>query len=170
MLALVLIPTAASAATGNSEINWADYRLAVGAEAFIGGVDRGSQGGTLTEVNARIQLLRWLGVGLSYFKLSAYNNNDDWPLAVRALELFGSAHPLRTRWLDPYVRVGALNVVSVSGGGPGESLTVASWGIEGIVGLSVTPGPIAFGVDIRSGSAGRAWTMLGLHLEVRIPL
>jgi hypothetical protein len=154
---------------GDSHLNWVDYRGAVGASVFIGGANWASHMATMSEVNARVQVLPWLGAGLSYFKLSVYSNESYAPLFVRALEVFGSAHPLLSRWVDPYVRVGAVRVVGADGGSDNESLTVGHWGMESMAGLNVSPGPVAFGVDIRHGFANRDWTLLGLHFEVRIP-
>ena len=169
---LVLAGASRRAAAEAAETSLAvrDYRVAVAAGVALGPPGWGNQLGTLAEIGARAQLLPWLGAGVSYFQLEAGNNEGYPALAIRALELHAAAHPFRTQWLDPFFRIGAVRIVGVSDGYPGEIASVSRWGLEGVAGLSVTASYFALGLDLRHGFTNRSWTMLGLHLELRLPL
>lgn len=161
---------AAPSATAQTPEAPPDYRVAVGAGAALGAVGWGTEIGSLLEVSGRAQLLPWLGAGAAFLELSA-TNNEDYPVRqVRALEAFASAHPGRTRWLDPFLRLGAVRVVDAGVGVPGDITRVSPWGLEGTAGLDVAARFFALGLDLRHGFTNRSWTMAGLHFEVRLPL
>jgi hypothetical protein len=172
MVALAMFPAsaAASPAAPAPDPDWYHYRLAAGAGFGMGDAGWGTELGTLTEALVRLQPERWWGVGLSFFQINAPNNESYSPLTVKALELSASLHPLPNTWFDPFVRIGGLRVLGASAGYPGEAATVGRWGLDAVAGLSVTPGPFALGLDLRHGFTSRGWTMLGVHVELRLPL
>jgi hypothetical protein len=140
--------------------------------AFTGGVAVGEAGwGTelagISELGARVRVLPWLGVGLSYLRLSAPNNEDYDPFELGAVEVSAAWRPVVGKWFDPFVQAGALGVVG-SGGGYMATETTSRFGLEGMVGLDFVRLPFAVGVHARSGFTNRGWTLAGLHLELRI--
>jgi hypothetical protein len=48
------------------------------------------------------------------------------------------------------------------------SETASRFGLEGMAGFDFVRLPFAVGVHVRSGATNRAWTLAGLHLEVRL--
>jgi len=147
-----------------------DYLVAVGAGAALGPVGWGTEIGSLLEVSSRVQPLPWLGAGAAFLQLSASNNEGYPSLLVNALEVNASAHPYRTRWLDPFVRVGGVRVLNARDGYPGDIALVSRWGAEVLGGLDVAATYFALGIDLRHGFTNRSWTMAGLHVEARLPL
>jgi hypothetical protein len=139
--------------------------------AFNGGLAGGQSGwGTelsgISDVGARVHLLPWLGVGLSYVHLNAPNNEDWDPFTFDAFEMSVAWHPVVGRWFDPFVQAGALAVVASGGGYEGRE-TTSRFGLEGMAGFDLVRLPIAVGLHARSGFTNSAWRLLGLHLELR---
>jgi hypothetical protein len=161
--------TAAAEPTAAAGAEKPDYHVAVGAGAGVGDPGWGTELGLLAEVNARVQPLRWLGAGASFFNMIA-GNNEASALKIRAIELNAEAHPWQMKWLDPFVRVGAMRVVQTEGGYGGEADQMSRWGAQGMVGVSALLGPFAVGLNARHGFTNKSWTMLGLHLEARLPV
>jgi len=142
------------------------YRLAFTGGLAVGKPEWASTLGGISEVAARVQALPWLGIGLSYFQLGAGNNEDYDPFTFEALEISASWRPVVGRWFDPFVQVGTLAVIDSGGGYPGDS--TSPFGLEGMAGFDFVRLPLAVGVHLRSGFTSESWTLLGLHLEVRI--
>ena len=143
------------------------YRLAFSGELARGNARWGTELAGISGVGGRVQVLPWLGVGLSYFRLAAPNNEGFDRFAFDALEVFSAWHPVVGRWFDPFVQVGALGVVGTNGGYMGLE-TSSRLGLEGMAGVDFVALPFAVGLHARSGFTNRAWAMAGLHLELRI--
>ncbi len=143
------------------------YRLAFNGSVSVGQVGWGTELGGMSEVGGRVQLRPWLGIGLSYFRLSAGNNENDTPFELDAIEASATWRPVVGKWFDPFVQAGALGVID-SGGGYMGSETTSRFGLEGMAGFDFVRLPFALGVHVRSGVTNRAWTLAGLHLEVRL--
>jgi len=150
----------------------AAYRLAVTGSASVGMAGWGSELAGISEVGARVQLLPWLGVGLSYLHLTD-SHNENYPLfELDALEVSAAWRPVVGRWFDPFVQAGVVAVLG-SRGGP-DNDTSSRFGLEGTAGfdfvVSRPPARLRFAVGLhgRSGFTNRSWTMAGLHIELRI--
>ena len=143
------------------------YRLAFSGGIAVGWAGWGTELGGISEVGGRVQVLPWLGVGLSYFQLGAPNNEDFAPFEFHALEVSSAWHPIVGRWFDPFVHVGALGVLGSNGGYMGTE-TSSRFGLEGMAGFDIVSLPFAVGVHARSGFTSRVWKLAGLHLEFRI--
>jgi hypothetical protein len=149
------------------------YRLALTAGLDVGDPGWGTVFGGIAAVAARVELLPWLGVGLSYLQLSATNNEGYPPFTFQAFEVFAAWRPVVGRWFDPFVQAGALGVVG-SGGGYEGAETTSRFGLEGMVGFDFVVNrptvrlPLAVGVHARSGFTSQTWTLAGLHIELRV--
>ncbi len=143
------------------------YRLALNGSVAVGKAGWGTELGGISEVGGRVQLRPWLGIGLSYLRLSAGNNESYAPFQLDALEAFATWRPVVGKWFDPFVQAGALGVID-SGGGYMGSETTSRFGLEGMAGFDFVSLPFAVGVHVRSGFTNRAWTLAGLHLELRL--
>jgi hypothetical protein len=139
------------------------YRLAFNGSVAVGTAGWGSELAGISEVGGRVQLLAWLGIGLSYLRLGAG------PFELSAFEASAAWRPVVGKWFDPFVQAGALGVIG-SGGGLMfmRSETTSRFGLEGIAGFDFVRLPFAVGVHARSGFTNRAWTLAGLHLELRL--
>lgn len=143
------------------------YRAAVGVSGGLGGAGWGTELGNLMEVNARAQVLPWLGVGAAFFQTTGPNNEAIKATRAQALELNASLHPITGSWFDPFVRVGAFDYVGFqSSGFDAEPHTRI--GAEGQIGLNVALPHVAFGFNLRQGFAARDFTLLGLQVEARL--
>jgi hypothetical protein len=115
----------------------------------------------------RGQVLPWLGVGVAYLGLSAQSTDNRPTLREQAIEVDASWHPLVECQFDPYVQLGGLKLVEVSGD-DFEPNPHSRWGAEGQVGMNFVFPHLAIGVQLRHATAGHQWTLLGLQLEGRI--
>jgi hypothetical protein len=140
------------------------YALAAGAGLSLGDGGWGTELSSSQFVYARYQVYRGLGLGASYSWLTASNNEgNSWPtFHAQALEGFAELHPFLTSWVDPFVRAGVLGLTEVEGI---EEAT--RFGAEFTAGLNATLPSFAIGVHVRYGFTNQAWTMAGIHTEVR---
>jgi hypothetical protein len=170
-LALALVPAAAFGQPAPPSVAPAAqapaYRVAFSGGVAVGGAGWGTVLGEISDVSGRVQVLPWLGVGLSYLQFGAPNNEGYDPFEFHAFEVTSAWHPVVGRWFDPFVQIGALGVVG-SEGGYMSAETTSRFGLEALAGFDVVHLPLAVGVHARSGFTNRAWTLAGLHLEVRI--
>jgi len=143
------------------------YRLAFNAGVAVGKTGWGTELAGISELGARVQLRPWLGVGLSYLRLSAGNNEGYDPFSFDAFEVSAAWHPVVGKWFDPFMQAGALGVVS-SGGGYMHTETTSHLGLEGMAGFDFVWLPLAVGVHARSGFTNDSWTLVGLHIELRL--
>ena len=143
------------------------YRVAVGVSGALGDPGWGTELGSLIEVNARAQVLPWLGVGAAFFQLTAPNNEALKSTRAQALELNASAHPVIGSWFDPFVRLGAFDYVGFQSSGF-DSEPHTRIGAEGQIGMNVALPHVAFGINLRQGIAARDFTLLGLQVEGRL--
>lgn len=143
------------------------YKLAFGGRLSVGDPGWGTEPGGIAEVGGRVQVLPWLGVGLSYLHLGAGNNEGYDPFGFDALEISSAWHPIVGRWFDPFVQVGALGVLGASGGYMDRE-TTSRLGVEALAGFDLVRLPFAVGVHARSGFTNHAWALGGLHVELRI--
>jgi hypothetical protein len=141
------------------------YALAVGASLSYGDGGWGTELGNIVQIYGRYQLYRGLGVGASYFWLDAPNNEAaSWPeFHAQALEGFAEYHPFETSWIDPFARVGVLGLTRVEGIEAADRL-----GLQGMLGVDFVLPHFAIGLHAQHGFTNRAWTMVGLHTEVRL--
>jgi hypothetical protein len=65
------------------------------------------------------------------------------------------------------VQASALAVVDSGGGYEGRE-TTSRFGLEGMAGFDLVRLPIACGLHTRSGFTNSAWTLVGLHIELRL--
>ena len=146
------------------------YRLALTAGAAVGMAGWGPQLAGVSDIGGRVQLLPWLGVGLSYLQLSA-SSNENYPVfTLDAFELSAAWRPVVNRWFDPFAQAGVVGVIR-SGGGYMGTDSSSRFGLEGTAGFDFVAAlrvPLAVGVHVRSGFTSESWTMAGLHLELRI--
>jgi hypothetical protein len=140
-----------------------EYRLAVGGGFSAGAGGWGTELGSIREVHARYAY-RAVGLGASYFWLTAPNNEgNSWPtFGAQGLEGFAELHPAPTSWVDPYLRTGVLGFTHVEG--IEEARRV---GGEFTLGLDAVLPHFAVGLHLQFGATNQAWTMLGLHSELR---
>lgn len=125
----------------------------------------------MSEIAARVQVLPWLGAGLSYLHLSASNNEDYAPFELNAFEISAAWRPVVNRWFDPFLQAGMVGVIGWGGGYPRFDAS-SRFGLEAMVGFDFVATavrfPLAVGLHARSGFTNESWTMVGLHLELRI--
>jgi hypothetical protein len=149
------------------------YRLAFNAGIAVGQAGWGTELAGISEVGARVHLMPWVGVGLSYLQFSAGNNEAYPPFEFNALEVSGAWRPVVGKWFDPFVQLGVVGVLGSTGGYMGTE-TTSRFGLEGMVGLDFVVSrpavrlPVAAGLHARSGFTNSYWTLMGLHLELRI--
>lgn len=143
------------------------YHVALGAALAMGDAGWGTELGGIHELHGRAQVLPWLGVGLSYFNLTASNNESSPPFKLQAFELNSSWHPLFDTWFDPFLQIGALGIVGVQSN-TFERGPEPRWGVQGQLGANVVLPPFAIGMHARVGQAEREWTLFGLQIEGRI--
>jgi len=143
------------------------YRLAFNGSVSVGNVGWGTELGGISEAGGRVQLRPWLGIGLSYLRLSAGNNEGFAAFDLGAFEVSATWRPVVGKWFDPFVQAGALGVID-SGVGYMGSETTTRFGLEGMAGVDFVRLPVAVGVHVRSGATNRAWTLAGLHVELRL--
>ena len=141
------------------------YRVAFNGSVSVGTAGWGSELSGISEVAGRVQLRPWLGIGLSYLRLSASNNECYAPFELDAFEAFATWRPVVGKWFDPFVQAGALGVIDPGGGGYMGTETTSRFGLEGMAGFDFVLLPFALGVHVRSGVTNRTWTVAGLHLE-----
>src|SRR4051794_19054528 len=150
-LAVVSVTVADRPAAAEPSADGGRYSVALNAGAAIGANEFGTELGSMGEAGLRVQALRWLDGGLSFFQVNATNNEGYLPLALRAFELATYVHPGTLPLIDPFVQLGVLRVVDVKDGYPGDIAKVSHWGAEGMVGLNVKAGPVAVGLHLRHG-------------------
>jgi hypothetical protein len=152
---------------GAVEARQPGYRLAVSGGISAGTAGWGTELSGTGELSARVMVLPWLAAGLSYLSFNAPNNEGYNAFQIQALELHVGWRPVVGRWIDPFLRVGALGVVG-SNGGYMNSQTTSRWGVESTAGVDFVWLPIAVGAHAQYGFTNQAWALVGLHLEVRI--
>lgn len=140
------------------------YRVAFGAEAAMGAQSLddatvGNQAG----VNARWQIAPPIGVGGSYTQFDAGPQ-----LRASLVGLYVSLHPIPGYRVDPYLRLGPVCFVEISGLNASRGQEPQRLGFEGVLGIDVTFAHFAFGPDLRLGATSDRWGMLGLHAEARL--
>ena len=97
------------------------YRLALTAGAAVGMGGWGPQLAGVSDIGGRVQLLPWLGVGLSYLQLSA-SSNENYPVfTLDAFELSAAWRPVVNRWFDPFAPAGVVGVIRSGGGYMGST-------------------------------------------------
>jgi hypothetical protein len=170
-LAVALVPAPVCAQTTPAPVidrsAVSPYKVAVGAGISLGYAGWGQPPAGIGEIGGRVQVFPSLGVGASYIRLSAGNNEGYDPFVFHALELNAHWHPIVGRWFDPFLRVGGLAVVD-SGGGYMKQETTSRWGLEGMAGFDAVYLRAAFGVHLRYGFTDQFWALAGLHIELRI--
>jgi hypothetical protein len=150
-----------------AQVRQPGYRLAVSYGISAGTSGWGQDISGTGELSARVMVLPWLAAGLSYLSLDAPNNEGYDAFRLEALELHVGWRPVVGRWIDPFLRVGALGVVG-SDGGYENRQTTSRWGVESTAGVDFVALPIAVGAHAQYGFTNKAWVQVGLHLEVRI--
>lgn len=140
------------------------YKVALGASLSVGGPGWGTELGNIAQLYGRYQLYRGLGVGASYFWLTAPNNEgNSWPqFNAQALEAFAEYHPFETSWVDPFARLGVLGFTHVEGIEEADRA-----GLQGVAGVNFVLPHFAIGLHARHGFTNQHWTMFGLHTEAR---
>lgn len=140
------------------------YRFAAGASLSAGDGGWGTELAGIQQIYARAQIYRGLGAGASYFFFTASNNEgNSWPqFHAQGIEGFTEYRPFETSWLDPFARVGVVGFTHVEGIEPADRI-----GMQGVLGADFVLPHFAIGVHALHGFTNRAWTMFGLHTELR---
>ena len=143
------------------------YRIAAGAALSVGDGGWGTELASMPQMYGRFQVYRGLGAGASYFFLNAPNNEGgSWPeFRARGIEGFAEYHPFDASWVDPFARVGVLGFTHVEGIEAADRV-----GMQGVLGIDFVLTLFAFGLHALHGFTNRAWTMFGLHTELRLDL
>ena len=140
------------------------YRIAAGASLSAGDGGWGTELASMQQIYGRFQIYRGLGAGASYFFFNAPNNEgSSWPeFRARGIEGFAEYRPFETSWVDPYARVGVVGFTHVEGIEPADRV-----GMQGVLGVDFVLPHFAVGLHALHGFTNEAWTMFGVHTELR---
>ena len=141
------------------------YVLAFGGALLTGPAGRTGGFGTIEEGYVRASVLPWLGIGVSFFDLSVSYTDNYPPIGAQALEINASWHPLKYASFDPFLQLGGLRLLKVSGNIYGPP---SLWSAEAQLGVNYALPHLALGLQVRRAFGDYAWLMLGFQLEGRI--